>query len=114
MMDLNKAAKDSFEIAVKRHLNGANICPETLRMLKHCATEVVEATNAYTIFDTMRQLKKDDFSLNEYRKDFQRELADVIACILIICGNEEINAEEIVLNCIKKNRKRANKTGDKL
>lgn len=114
MIDLDKAAKNCFEIAVKRHLNGANICPETLKMLKHCATELVEATNAYTIFDTMRQQKIDQFSLNEYEVDFKRELADVIVCILIICGFEGINPEEIVLNCIEKNRKRANKTGDKL
>ena len=49
MTDLNKLAEEAYTIAHQRKLNGAKINPDSvIDMLKHCATEVVEATEAYT------------------------------------------------------------------
>lgn len=105
MIDLNSLCKTAFEIAKARQENGSNVNVYTPNMLKHCATEVVEATEAYTN-STIRY-----GSINQ---QFADELADIICCVLIIAGREEIDIEKAVNSCIEKNRKRAEKTGDKL
>lgn len=97
-MNLNELAKASYETARKRQENGANISVKTRDMLKHCATEVVEAMEAYTIM-------KDRFA---------SELADIICCAAIIAHAEEIDLDKAVADCLEKNRKRAEDTGDKL
>ena len=104
MLDLNNLAQICLANAERRQKNGANITTETRKMLKHCATEVVEATEAYT-----------EWNEGEDReREFSSELSDIICCCLIIAGKENIDIEEAILNCIKKNRKRADKKGDKL
>lgn len=102
MIDLNELAKQTLANAEKRHANGARIKTDTRSMLKHCATEVVEATEAYA--------NRYDFG-DGY---FVSELADIICCALIIAGKENIDIEKAVLDCIEKNRKRAEGIGDKL
>lgn len=104
MIDLNKLCEVSLANATQRMNNGANIDTETRKMLKHCATEVVEAAEAWAIVvETGTQSKK----------HFASELADIICCVLIICGKEQIDVEQAILDCIEKNRKRAEGTGDK-
>ena len=48
MIDLNSLCKTAFENAKARQKNGSNVNVYTPNMLKHCATEVIEAMEAYT------------------------------------------------------------------
>ena len=99
MIDLNSLSKKAYEIAEKRYRNNGHIKSDTLSMLKHCASEVVEAVEAN------RENRQDDFKL---------ELGDIIMCVLIICGKNKIDIETILNDVQKKNTDRANKIGDKL
>ena len=108
-MNLNEVAKNALENAKRREANGAKIDYHTLPMLKHCAGEVIEATEAYTIL--MESAVDDTYNQKER---FASELADVICCILIISANENIDIEEAVCKCMLKNAKRAYGDGDKL
>ena len=104
-------AKEAFEVALARMDNGANINVSTVPMLKHCATEVCEAMEAYarkdTFFNTTMKLHPD------YELQFIHELADIITCVLIIAGNLDIDIES-ALKCVQeKNKKRAEGRGDK-
>lgn len=111
-MNLNAVAKASYETARKRQENGANISVKTRDMLKHCASEVIEAMEAYTIMNCYPQLNKPE---QEIFKDlFASELADIICCAAIITHAEEIDLDKAVADCLEKNRKRAEGTGDKL
>ena len=46
MIDLNKLSTDAYIVAKKRELNGAFIKTEPIDILKHCAGEVMEQTEA--------------------------------------------------------------------
>ena len=104
MIDLNRLTMKALENAQKRQENGANIKTDTQSMIKHCATEVVEAMEAYTGWSM----------LCDSKSHFESELADIVCCVLIIAGQEQIDVEQAVLNCIEKNKKRAEGMGDKL
>lgn len=92
-MDLKKASEKAYEIAQKRGLN-----EDTIQALKHCAGEVLEAVESYT---------KYVYSSREKNDSFPDELADVIMCILSICGAENIDIEQALCRCFFKNEKRA-------
>lgn len=109
MIDLNDLCKQALANAEQREKNGGNISTDTRRMLKHCATEVVEAMEAYT--QAVDCWRRNGVCLNS---NFPSELADIICCALIIAGKEGIDIEQAVLACIEKNRKRAERQGDKL
>lgn len=112
MIDLNELSKEAYIIAKKREKNGANIKTEPMPMLKHCATEVIEATEAfYNYADT---LYSDDETLDKCREDFENEIADIIVCCLIISGYLKIDIEKALNRVMEKNRLRAEKMGDKL
>lgn len=132
-MNLNDVAKNALENAKRREANGAKIDFHTLSMLKHCAGEVIEATEAYAKYRDIKNLAEDltatdldekwesqeePDTCEEYYKEceseFASELADVICCILIISANENIDIEEAVCKCMLKNAKRAYGNGDKL
>lgn len=108
-LSLNEIAKLSYENAKKREENSGHISAETRAMLKHCATEVVEATEAYSRLN----FEKLVFSAENENK-FASELADIICCCTIIAGRENIDLDKAVADCLEKNRKRAEGTGDKL
>ncbi len=132
MVDLNKLSKVTLANADLRNRNGGHIKTDTRSMLKHTATEVVEATEAATWYLGMKNIG--DFSETDlelrwsgfeepdaaeetfqtYKKQFSSELADIICCVLIIAGKEGIDIERAVWDCIEKNRRRAEGTGDKL
>lgn len=107
-LSLNEIAKLSCENAIRREANGGHISVGTESMLKHCATEVIEATEAYTRWEL------DEEHLQECRNSFISELADIICCCTIIAGRENIDLDKAVADCLEKNRKRAEGTGDKL
>lgn len=108
-IDLNQFAKEAYTSAKERQENGANISVDTLKMLKHTATEVIEATEAYSI----KKYSAIDDEAGQKEK-FASELADIIACVLIIAHSEHIDISEALVQCLYKNKKRAEMTGDKL
>lgn len=108
MIDLKVFANRMREITLHRQINGANIKTDTVSMLKHTATEVVEAMEAYARWEW------DDSNSHAYTMGlFASELADIIACALIICANEGIDMEVALKLCLDKNEKRAEGKGDK-
>lgn len=112
MIDLNELAREALSNAERRQQNGAKIKTDIVSMLKHCSTEVVEATEAYSKLKYLPQLNANETEI--IKKDFASELSDVICCVIIIAGKESIDIENAVLDCIEKNRKRAEGKGDKL
>lgn len=108
-MTLNKIAEQSYNDATKRQQNGANINTDTISMLKHTATEVVEATEAYAKYQADGE-HHDDYV---YPANFASELADIICCCTIIAEGEKIDLDQAVADCLEKNRLRAEGIGDK-
>lgn len=111
MTDLNNMAKEAYEVARTREENGANIKSDTFSMLKHCATEVVDATEAlaktHEHFDCKGILSFD------YAEQFRQELADIITCVLIVAGKNNIDIEQALKDVQEKNKARAEGRGDK-
>lgn len=101
MIDLNEFAEKALNVALSRERNGAKLCTDTVPMLKHCATEVVEATEAYS-------------NINTSVEEFASELGDIMSCCLIICAKKKLDPELILRACYQKNLDRALKQGDKL
>ena len=115
MIDLNNLSKITLANAEKRHRNGGNVDSNTRKMLKHTATEVVEAMEAYTELAIIREANKDtNICTYNDEKQFESELADIVCCILIIAGKENIDIERAIYDCVEKNERRANGIGDKL
>lgn len=109
MIDLNGLCTVTLANAEMRQKRGGHIKADTRSMLKHCATEVVEAMEAYT--QTVDCLKHNGCCLNS---NFPSELADIVCCVLIIAGKEGIDIEQAITACVEKNRRRAEGIGDKL
>ena len=103
MFNLNELAVMAYENAEKREAKDGKVSTDTRQMLKHCATEVVEAAEAYNSF-------VDGVANKEI---FASELADIICCVLIIAGKENIDMEYALTTCMEKNYMRATGRGDK-
>ena len=98
MLDLNYLCKMSYENAKRRAVNEDKIKLPTFDTLKHCAGEIVEATDAYIYYNGFK---------NERTKAvFADELSDIICCVLTICGQENIDIELALTRCMEKNFKR--------
>ena len=106
MIDLNKLSKEAYTVAKKREKNGAFIKTEPISILKHCAGEVMEATEAYC--DLAYELT------SENEEKFQNEVADIMTCCLIVSGYIKFDIESALNRVMEKNRLRAEKQGDKL
>lgn len=109
MIDLNKMAKDALSIALKREEKN-QIKGDTISILKHCAGEVVEATEAYFLLKHLEGLndKSVDF---EYVKshaetNFADELSVIITCALIAVAQEGIDIEAALRRVQEKNKRR--------
>lgn len=115
MIDLNDLAYKMRNVAYARKMNGGKVDTDTMAMLKHCASEVVEAAEAYnTLNSAINDNLKCERNIIEVQENFEAELADVIACILIICANEPtIDIEKALHKCFEKNLARAEGRGDK-
>ena len=98
MMNLNDMAKQSHMLAKQRKLS-----VDVLSTLKHCGTELVEATEAFARFNMLGE--KRDF------KDFSSELADIIICVLTASAQEDVNIEEALDKAMQKNARRAYEEG---
>ena len=103
MFNLNELAVMAYENAAKREAKDGKVSTDTRLMLKHTATEVVEAAEAYNSW-------VDGVS---NRAIFASELADIVCCVLIIAGKEGIDMEYALTECMEKNYKRAIGKGDK-
>lgn len=101
MIDLNEVKKLAWVTAQQRS-NIENMKSDTLSMLKHCATEVVEATEANTRWEAEKNLAL----AKQHKEHFAEELADIITCVLIIAKNEDIDIEEAIIKVQVKNQKR--------
>lgn len=114
MINLNELASQAYITAKKREKNGAFIHTEPMAILKHCATEVVEATEAFC--DYREALNNDNLEMlkNEWIEKFENEIADIIVCCLIVSGYSMIDIEKALNRVMEKNRLRAEKMGDKL
>ena len=106
MIDLNKLSTEAYIVAKKRELNGAFIKTAPIDILKHCAGEVMEATEAYC--DYAYEMT------DENEEKFQDEVADIMTCCLIISGYMQFDIEKAINRVMEKNRLRAEKQGDKL
>ena len=103
MFNLNELCKMAYENAEKREAKDGKVSTETRLMLKHTATEVVEAAEAYnSMVDGVAN-----------KQIFASELADIICCVLIIAGKENIDMEYALTTCMEKNYMRATGRGDK-
>lgn len=103
-MNLNKLCNEAIDISVKRgqcKFDGQ----DTLRALKHCAGEVIEATEASAKMEYFPQLNKNEQEI--VKEDFENELADIIICVLSICGAENIDIEKAIERKMKINEERA-------
>ena len=118
-MNLNEIANEALRTAEQRERNGAAIKTDTSSMIKHCATEVVEAMEAYqkygyaTYFEEGSSIQELNRKIEEHKNNFASELADIIMCCFIIASLESIDIEEAIAKCQEKNRLRAEGKGDK-
>lgn len=102
MVDLNYISRIAFINAKKREkADKKSNSVDTIKMLQHTACEVIEATEAFAV--------KNMFG----SEMFASELADIICCVLIIAGENKIDMEKALVDCLEKNRKRAEGIGDK-
>lgn len=111
MIDLNNIAREAYKVAKTREENGANIKTDTFSMLKHCATEVIEATDALAKAHEHFECK--EILSYDYAEQFRHELADIITCVLIIAGDNDIDIEQALKDVQEKNKARAEGRGDK-
>lgn len=111
MIDLNNLKKITLKIGAKRIKNGANL---SFDFLKHCAGELVEAVNAKFSYENAVVYSEDKTALEESKKNYADELADVIICVLNEAEKADIDIEKAIFDAVEKNRKRAEGIGDKL
>ncbi len=97
MIDLNGMSRSALETAKARERKG-QLKSDTMLILKHCAGEVVEATEAYGVCHR--------FSGEIYEEEFADELADIITCALIAAAQEDIDIEFALKRVQKKNEGR--------
>lgn len=113
MFNLNELCQMAYENASKREAKDGKVSTNSLQMLKHTATEVIEATEAYSRVLSTSDIKGAGDTLNRMRADFASELADIVCCVLIIAGKEGIDMEKALTECMEKNYYRAIGKGDK-
>lgn len=115
---LNILAKQMYDIALVLNKNeGTEV--DTIGLLKQCAGEVVEATEQAVKFLRLTYVTNGgtDFSIGlprkteelykKYKQSLSSELADIVACALIVAGKEELDIQRAVTECLNKNREHA-------
>ncbi|MBD5442111.1 MAG: hypothetical protein HDR34_01690 [Treponema sp.] len=84
MIDLNKLARYALKTAIKREKKG-QLKSDTMLILKHCAGELCEATEAF--FNWIY------FKRDRNKENLADELADVMTCALIAAEREGVDIE---------------------
>lgn len=97
---LNSIVNEAYRIAKIRAANDKHNSIEPVELLKHTASECIEATEALV-------------SLSD-REHFADELADIVMCVFILAGEMNVDMDMAVTRCLEKNRKRSERKGDKL
>lgn len=132
MLNLNELCKMACENASKREAKDGKVSTDTMQMLKHTATEVVESVESFVAYRNIKNLAEDlnatdldekwesqeepdvcEEYYQETREKFVSELADIVCCVLIIAGKEDIDMEKALTECMEKNYYRAIGKGDK-
>ncbi|MCM1220498.1 MAG: hypothetical protein NC548_39030 [Lachnospiraceae bacterium] len=103
MIELNKMAGTAFETAQARARKG-QLKTDTMSLLKHCAGEVVEATEAY---DELCFFSDEEYVDKMRKTEFADELGDIITCALIAAAQEGVDIEAALLRVQEKNARRA-------
>lgn len=98
MIDLNEMSRTALKTAKMREEKG-QLKSDTMSIMKHCAGEVFEAVEAYSICYRFRG--------KIYEEEFADELADIITCTLIAAANEGADIEAALLRVQEKNARRA-------
>jgi len=130
MFNLNELCKMAYENAAKREAKDGKVSTNTMQMLKHTATEVMEAVESFVSYRDIKDLadnlnatdldekwesqEEPDVCEEHYqrtRKQFMSELADIVCCVLIIAGKENIDMEYALTACMEKNYMRATGRG---
>lgn len=109
MLNINELCVMAYENASRREAKDGKVSTDTMQMLKHTATEVVEATEAYQDY----YHRDSEWDGVKTREKFASELADIVCCVLIIAGRENIDMEKALTECMEKNYYRAIGKGDK-
>lgn len=112
MIDFNGLTQTCLDIAKKRTANGG----AGNDYLKHCATEIVEATaaRAQLGFWQIAKSMKIKEHLERAEAEYADELADIIICAMLAAAADNLDIEKALLNKIAINEKRAMGIGDKL
>ena len=108
MIDLKKVSAYALNIAKARKVDKVDKPGGTVRMLKYCAGEVVEAADAYREYvNALECVENEDEMTLESVRPFSMELADVVMCCLIIAELNGVNMELALLErCLEKNKRR--------
>lgn len=97
-MNLNDIAEQAYILADKRGLD-----TDVISTLKHCAGEVVEATEAFTKL----QSTPSPNMAETYLEDTGLEIADIIVCALTASVKLGIDVEKYINKAMQKNAQRA-------
>lgn len=97
-MNLNDIAEQARMLAKQRGFN-----TDMLSTLKHCAGEVVEATEAYTQFGYVANSDR----TKAKKEAMGQELADVIICALTASAELGFDIEKYIEEAMQKNARRA-------
>ena len=111
MLDLNELCEMAYKNTCKRAEHEPEIKTGTMEALKHCAGEVIEATEAYSGISTVHSVLEAGKIYTQKKDDFASELANIICCVLTICGKENIDIEYALTMCMEKNANRAERGG---
>lgn len=107
MIDLNKVSAFALNIAKARKVDEVDKPGGTVRMLKHCAGEVVEAADAYREYvNALECVENEDERTLVSVRPFSLELADVVMCCLIIAELNGVDMELALLERLEKNKRR--------
>lgn len=98
---LNKLAVECYNIALARG--------DVNKILKHCATEVIEAQEAKSKLDEIYEVTGSREFLDEKsaEKHYAEELADVIICCMIAAEHYQLDLDHAIMEKIAINRERA-------
>lgn len=132
MFNLNELCVIAYENAANREAKDGRVSTDTMKMLKHTATEVVEAVESFVAYHDIKELadnlsatdldekwesqEEPDVCEEHYQRtkeQFMSELANIICCVLIIAGKENIDMEYALTACMEKNYNRAIGEGGK-
>ena len=105
-MNLNEIAENAHKTALTRELNGGDV--KIRSILKHTATEVIEAAEARALW-----ILNGGDNFSDEHDMYAEELADVIICALIAAYNDNIDIEAAINYKMQKNAQRAALQGDK-